>query len=501
MVNQSFGSNDRSSGGRPRGGEGASQAFRKALDSLDAEALRTLSQQTAAQEALKSPAFIFQRMQREINAEQSGELLLKVWAVLDAFSQTILRNDPRLSISAERCVVKLQEKDPASAVSVAHQALDRGFELVPQTILATVSNAWSRAETLRDLDSCVSLLECALRMGAFDRTDRHAVGQCDALLAKLCDPTPCHRRISSRYKPEVTLADISGRTELGARLAQAVVEAGLVFNESRNVERISMTIRALSTVGVLASLQARYRTGEISLNALKATADEVKLRLQDLEVIDATSDPQQQATVGAELLSAALTIAHQCFASESKQDGSVQAVRRYALPGATVATLFRALERGKLHLGDSERESIAVIAFCALELEESQRGDDVRPAALNSALGLVVRRSEDLPEGGESAETAIRRANCVSYILYRALPRITEVSFLTSAIGVLGAAFYANPDGVSEYTLLHDAIEKRIGDIQMSRDEKVSHTTASRPSQNTTGWFSNALREASERQR
>lgn len=499
MVNQTFGSNDRSSGERPRGGTGASQAIHKALDTLDAQSLRTLFQEAAGQEALKAPGVIFQRMQREINAGQSGERLLKVWTVLDAFSQTILRNDRRLLISAQRCVVELQGKDPASAVFVAHQALDRGLELAPQTILATVSKAWSAAETLRDLNSCVSLLEFALRMGAFDRTDRHAGGQCDALLATLCDPTPCHRRISSRYKPEVTLADISARMELGARLAQAVVEAGLVFNESRNIERISMSIRALSTVGMLASSQARYRSGEIARNALIRAADEVKLRFQDLDGRDDASDPQRQATGAAMLMRAALTIAHQCFASELRQDGSVQAVRRYALPGATVATLFQALERGKLHLGDSERESIAVIAFCALELEQSQRGDDVRPATLNSALGLVVKRFEDLPEGGESGETAIRRANCVAYILYRALPRITEVSFLNSAIEVLGAAFEANPDGESEYLLLHDAIEKRLGDIQRSRDAKEQATPASRATQKTTGWFSDALKEASER--
>jgi hypothetical protein len=200
-------------------------------------------------------------------------------------------------------------------------------------------------------------------------------------------------------------------------------------------------------------------------------------------------------------LSTALKLAHQCFAYEPMQDGTVQAVRRYDLPGATVATLFQALERGRLHLGDSERESIAVITFCALELEQGHGGDDVRPATLNSALGLVVKRAKDSAEGSEAGDTAIRRANCVAYILYRALPRITEVSFLNSAIEVMGAAFDANPDGVSEYSLLYDAIEKRLGDIQRDRAEKVPHAPASRPSQETTGWFSQALKEASERQR
>ena len=497
MVNQTFGSNDR----YPRGSEIGSQAILRALDTLDAQRLLTLTQEAFAQEALKSPGFIFHRIQREINAGQSGEHLLKVWAVLDAFSQTILRSDRRLLISAQRCVVELQAKDPASAVSVAHQALTRGLELAPQTILATVSKAWGRAETLRDLDSCASLLECGLRMGAFDPRDRQAMGQCDALLGTLCDPTPCHRRISSHYRPEMTLADISDRMGLGARLAEAVVESGLVFNENRNVERISLTIRALSTVGALASLQARYNTGELSRNGLMAAADEVKLRFKDLDAKDTISDPQQQAAVGAILLSTALKLAHQCFGHEPMQDGTFQAVRRHALPGATVATLFQALERGKLHLGDAERESIAVITFCALELEQGQRGDNVRPATLNSALGLVVKRAKDGAEGSESGETAIRRANCVAYILYRALPRITEVSFLNSAIEVLAAAFDANPDGVSEYSLLHDAIEKRLGDIQRARDEKVPHAPASRPSQETTGWFSQALKEASERQR
>jgi hypothetical protein len=498
MVNQIFDSNDRSSGERPRGRAGASQAVHTALDALDAERLRTLFQEAVVQEALKSPGFIFQRMQREINVRQSGERLLKVWTVLDAFSQTILIKDHRLSISAQRCVVELQGKDPASAVFVAHQALDRGLELASQTILATVSKAWSTAETLRDLNSCVSLLECALGVGAFDRTDRHAVGQCDALLATLCDPTPCHRRISSRYKPEATLADISGRMQLGARLAQAVVEAGLVFNESRNIERISMTIRALSTVGMLTSLQARYRSGEIAQQALIVAADEVKLRFQDLYDRDAILDPQHQATAAAMLMSTALTIAHRCFASELTQDGSDQVVRRYALPGAAVATLFQALERGKLHLGNSERESIAVIAFYALELEQGQRGDDVRPATLNSALGLVVKRFEDCPEGAESGETAIRRADCVASILYRALPRITEVSFLKSAIEVLAAAFEANPDGEREYLFWYDAIEKRLGEIQRSQNAKEQTTRASSATQKTTGWFSDALKEASE---
>lgn len=495
MVNQSFGPSDRPSGGRPRGGEGFPQAIHRALDTLDAQRIRTLTQEPGAQEALRDPGFIFQRMQREINADQPVDRLVKVWPVLDALSQTILRNDRRLLISAQRCVVELQGKDPASAVSVAHQALDRGLALAPQTIVTTVSKAWVRAETLGSLDSCVSLLELALKRGAFDRTDRHAVGQCDALLAILCDPTPCHRRISSRYRSETTLADISARMVLGARLAQAVVEAGLVFNEIRNVERISMTIRALSTVGVIASLQASYKAGEISRAGLMTAAHEAKLQFTDLDARDATYDPQQEAAVGPTLMKAALTLAHQCFGSEPGQDGTARTFRRYALPGATVGTLFRALEGGKLHLGDLEREWIAVIAFCALELEHGQREDVVRAATLNSALGLVVRRPLDLPDGKESAETAIRRASCVSYLLYHALPRITEVSFLNSAIEVLAAAFDANPDGANEYSVWHDAIEKRLAEIQRARDEKVRSPSASRPPQGTTGWFSKALKE------
>lgn len=121
MVNHSFGPNDRSSGERTRGGAGASQAIQKALDTLDAESLQTLFQGTAGHAALKSPGFIFQRMQREINAEQAVERLQRVWAVLDVFSQTSLSTDRRLSISAQRCVIELQGKDPAAAVIVARQ--------------------------------------------------------------------------------------------------------------------------------------------------------------------------------------------------------------------------------------------------------------------------------------------------------------------------------------------------------------------------------------------
>lgn len=501
MMNQSFGPSEKPSAGRQRGGLTLSQEIHRALDSLDAARIGVLTKEAGAQDALRDPSAIFRRFQGEIRDDQTAERLHKIWTVLDVFSQTSMGNDRRLSTSAERCVVVLQAKNPPIAVSVAHQALDRGLALSPQTILATLSQAWNHAKTIEGLGSCVSLLESALIKGALAPTDRQTIGKCDALLATLCDPNPCHKRISSHYKPEMTLAEVSTRMLLGARLAQAVVGAGVVFSDSRNQERISLAIRGLSTVGVLASLQARHKVGEISQGSLIAAADEVGFQILGFQAKDANYDPQQQAAVGAALMGAALSLAHQCFCSESLLDGTDRTVRLYALSGATVATLFRAMERGKLELGDSERESIAVITSCALELEQDQRGADLQSATLNCALGLLVKRPGDLSEGGELAISAIRRANCVAHLLYHALPRITEVSFLKSASAVFGVAFEANPDGVNEYSSWHDAIDRRIVDIEKNRAQKVAPMSVSRRPQQSLGWFSQALKEGEEGRR
>jgi hypothetical protein len=288
---------------------------------------------------------------------------------------------------------------------------------------------------------------------------------------------------------------------LGARLGRAVVEAGLVFNERSNQERISLAIRGLATVGVLTALHARYKANEIPLAILTAAADELRFPIRTLDAKNETYDSQQQAAVGSELLGAALSLAHQCFGTESLEDGTVRTIRRYALPGATVATLFRALERGKPRLEDAERESIAVITSSALELDQGHGMDEVRVPTLNCALGLVVRRLDELPEGGEAGASAILRAQCVTYLLYYALPKITEVSFLNSAIDLLGMAFDANPDGDAEYSAWHSAIESRIAAIEKSRAEKVAGSSGSRPYKVNSGWFSKALEEGKDRPR
>jgi hypothetical protein len=463
-----------------------------ALRELSPQRIAAILQGPSAAQSLKEPGFIFKALQRAIASADTAEGLVKVWAVLDALAASSLRDDTRLSTSAQRCVIELQSRDPLAAASVARQALESNLVLYPKTILATVSKAWENTKTLADVDCFVSLFECALRKQRLDLRHLQTIGQCDALLGALCDPSESPPRISRDYRDEGGLVGVGNRMLLGARLAQTVVEAGLVFDHERNIGRMSLTIWALSSIGSLASLQARFLAGEVSAASLTHAASEMKLRFSGLTAQDGAYDRAGQALVGPQLLRAALELAHYSFGTDVANDNLIRVYRRYALPAVTIASLFRELERSKLELGDSEREAIAVVVFCALEIE-SEYGDNLQPACLNSALGLLVKKSKDQADDGD---TATRRAQCVANLLFRGLPKITEVSFLEAAVGVFADAYDANPEGEKEYTAWLEVIEARVKALESKRSNRpTAHPQPPRSKQGQDGWFSELLDE------
>lgn len=284
------------------------------------------------------------------------------------------------------------------------------------------------------------------------------------------------------------------------------MDVGLPFNDPRTAERISMTIRALSSVGSLVSLQAGYIAGPVAHGALMTAARELKINVDIPNNGDGSYDIEHNARVGSTLLASALNLAHYCFASEVQDDGSVRIVHRYALPGVTIATLFRELERNKIELGDSEREAIAVITYCALAMERARadnpdmrparKDDELRPATLNTALGLVVRGVADAPaEPAEAAHsaTAIQRAECVSRILHLGLSKITDASFLGAAQDAMAQAFEVNDAEVDRYTGWHDAIEARLAELDKNRAKMPAAAQSHAKPARSSGWLTKLL--------
>jgi hypothetical protein len=475
------------------------RAMLSSLDSIDEQQWKRLLSQRAVLTSLSSDRALFDQIRTTIESDCSANTLVKIWYLLEALSETPIRSNERRTISTERCVIVLQRKDPIAAAKVARLALDAGLPLEQLTILATASKAVAVASTYEDLEAVVSLWESALREKKMDLRDYRVVGQCDAFLGGLCEPELSKGRLSRHYTTEQSLVDVSKRMTLGARLALAATDGGVCFNDASNQERISLTIRALSSVGCLTNLLGRYHQGEASSGNLLTARQEMKINIPIPEAGKSDLNGAQQIQVGRELLTAALTLAQRCYITESSEDGAILIQQPYILRGSTISTLLKDLERSKLALGDAERESVAVITFSALELENLSTGDKLLPSTVNAALGLVVRKNPTAPGAQKPATgiTAVRQADSVMTILYRGLGKITERSFLTAAIDTLAEACDANQDDEKRYVAQYTAIEDRLGELPPVPDpsgasiKKANDKSPSAKPQ--TGWFSKLL--------
>lgn len=371
---------------------------------------------------------------------EEKDLLLNAWKLatplLKAFPQ-----EPRLGLSAERLIVSMQKLAPLRAAEMILEGLSFGWTPRPMTIVCTLTKAQSRARSYEDLRLVTDLSVNALEAGALDLQDASTGKRLNVYLACTTDPKPSHQRISDDYAAERTIADVARRAELGLRVADALVKAGVAFSSETTSSRIDYSLRGIASVAAALGLECVVAAKRISAGELESARKRLGLGFDwSAPEFEGTDQLRELKKLSELLLIGAVEIAGRCLSEQIGSDWGAQRTLPYRIDGRTVSHLLLAVE--SIDLARDEDGYVAVANLLLYCLQVPTVSKDVSLRAVRVALEWMSRDGIDQALQGQA----------IMMVLPEVLPRITDAELLGGRL----------TDKLLEYLEAEPAMEKTI---------------------------------------